>query len=91
MLICYKLWNIHVMDICMNAFMLANYICCDPGGVPKAQGTKAKAKVQSPWDGHGISRTSLGPRMKGWQPFGSWGSENLSLKGANLYWTGYES
>ena len=26
MLICYGLCNIHVMDICMNAFILADYI-----------------------------------------------------------------
>ena len=67
------------------------YECWALCDAPKAQKTKVKAKVQSSWDGHGVSRTSLGPRIKGYQPFGSWDSGVLSLEGLTYIWTKIES
>ncbi|XP_073116184.1 uncharacterized protein [Elaeis guineensis] len=39
-------------------------------GALKSQEIKAKTKVQSPCGGHELFRASLGPRTKGYQPFG---------------------
>ena len=51
---------------------------------------KAMAKVQSLWGGHGVSRTSLGPRMKGCQPFNSWDLRVLGLEGLTYIWARIE-